>query len=83
MAQTTSSQPAEPTCRVISALTMKMPDPTMMPATIMIESNSPSALRNSCGAPCSLASDFEASSTVPGDWEVSEWVIVHRTCRRP
>ncbi len=43
MAQATSSQPALPTWREISALTMKMPEPTMMPATTITESNRPSA----------------------------------------
>ena len=39
----TSSQPAEPTCRAISAETMKMPEPMMMPATIMMESTTAGA----------------------------------------
>ncbi len=43
MTQATSSHPAEPTCREISAQTMKMPEPTMMPATTMTESKSPRA----------------------------------------
>src|SRR5215469_2989612 len=53
MIHATSNQPADPTCREISALTIKMPEPTMMPETIITESNSPSALRNSpvCAAP--------------------------------
>ena len=54
MAQATSNQPALPTCREISALTMKMPEPTMMPATTMTESKRPSARWNSVGGlvPC-------------------------------
>src|SRR5579871_3060618 len=47
MTHATSSQPAEPTCREISALTMNMPEPTIMPDTIITESKRPSALRNS------------------------------------
>jgi hypothetical protein len=37
--QTAISQPALPTFLVISALTMKIPDPIMEPATIMVPSN--------------------------------------------
>src|SRR5215469_14143183 len=53
MIHATSNQPADPTCREIYALTIKMPEPTMMPETIITESNNPSALRNSpvCAAP--------------------------------
>jgi len=36
-----SSQPAEPTSREMSAETMKMPEPIMLPATSMVASNSP------------------------------------------
>ncbi len=55
--QATSNQPADPTCREISALTIKMPEPTMMPATIIMESKRPSASRNSEGdSPASAAS---------------------------
>src|SRR2546426_11237853 len=38
--------PAEPTCRAMSAETMKMPDPIIDPATIIVESSSPSSRRN-------------------------------------
>src|SRR6266571_1332979 len=38
---TNSSQPGAPTCRVISAETMKMPEPIIDPATIMVESSRP------------------------------------------
>ena len=41
MSQTTSSQPADPVCRAMSAETMKMPEPIIAPATIMVESNRP------------------------------------------
>jgi hypothetical protein len=40
------SQPAEPTWREMSAGTMKMPDPIIDPATIMVESRSPSSRTN-------------------------------------
>ena len=39
--QTTTSQPALPTLRVISALTIKIPEPIMPPATIIVASNRP------------------------------------------
>src|SRR5580698_5984431 len=42
ISQTKSNQPALPTFRVISALTMKIPDPIMDPATIMVPSSKPS-----------------------------------------
>src|SRR5882724_1467119 len=38
-AQTIRSQKGEPTCRAISAETMKMPEPIIDPATIMVASN--------------------------------------------
>jgi hypothetical protein len=41
ISQTAMSQPALPTLRVISALTMNMPDPIIEPATIMVASQSP------------------------------------------
>ncbi len=44
MTQEASSQPALPSCRDISAETMKIPDPIMDPATIIVESNSPRRL---------------------------------------
>ncbi len=40
--QTTMSQPAAPTSREISAETMKMPEPIMVPATSMVASKRPS-----------------------------------------
>ena len=40
--QATSSHAGDPTSRLIAAETIKMPDPIMEPATIMVESNSPS-----------------------------------------
>src|SRR6185437_5303196 len=50
MIHATSSHPAEPTWRDISADTMKMPEPTMIPATIITESKRPRALWKSVGA---------------------------------
>jgi len=41
ISHTKISQPALPTFRVISALTIKIPDPIMEPATIMVPSSSP------------------------------------------
>src|SRR5437764_13549899 len=41
MIQTTNNHPGEPTCREISAETMKMPDPIIEPATSMVESSNP------------------------------------------
>ncbi len=38
---TKMSQPALPTLRVISALTIKMPEPIMDPATIIVPSSNP------------------------------------------
>src|SRR5262245_45941581 len=39
--QTASSQPEPPVSRAISAETMKMPEPIMIPATIIVLANSP------------------------------------------
>src|ERR1019366_10122613 len=41
MTQAASSPPVEPVCRAMSADTMKMPEPIIDPATIMVESNRP------------------------------------------
>ena len=38
----TSSQPGAPTCRLISAETIKIPEPIIEPATIIVESSKPS-----------------------------------------
>src|SRR5215213_4314123 len=43
----TSSQPALPTVRAMSAETMKMPDPIIEPTTTMVESYKPSPRLNS------------------------------------
>ena len=37
--QTATNHPADPTFLVISALTIKIPDPIILPATIMVASN--------------------------------------------
>ena len=42
--QTRSSQPLEPTSRAMSAETMKMPEPIMVPATSMVASKRPRRL---------------------------------------
>ncbi len=47
MPQATSSQPGLPIWRDISAETMKMPEPTMMPTTTITESNKPRPRLNS------------------------------------
>ena len=39
--QTTSSQPGAPTCRAMIEETMKMPEPIIEPATIIVESSRP------------------------------------------
>src|ERR1700733_2370951 len=44
-----SRPPAEPVCRVISAATMKTPEPIIDPTTNMVPSNNPSARTNSWG----------------------------------
>src|SRR4028118_118565 len=41
MIQTTSSQPGEPTCRAMIEETIKMPEPIIDPATIIVESSKP------------------------------------------
>src|SRR5215469_16231576 len=64
MIHATRSQPADPTCREISALTIKMPEPTMMPETIMIESKSPSALRNSPVCSCPAFDSIKCTSAL-------------------
>jgi len=46
-AQATSSQPALPTCRAMSAETMKIPDPIIDPTTTIVESNRPRPRLNS------------------------------------
>jgi len=46
MTQVRMRPPADPTWRAMSAETMKMPDPIIDPATIIVESTRPSSLRN-------------------------------------
>src|SRR5215467_10433601 len=50
MTQASIIQPAAPVSRAISAATMNMPDPIIEPATIMVESKSPSPRFNACFA---------------------------------
>src|SRR6266481_4590548 len=53
--QVSSSPPAEPVCRDISAATMKMPDPIIEPTTIIVPSNNPIA-RTKPGSDLALVS---------------------------
>src|SRR5207302_8368183 len=46
MTQTTNNHPGEPTCREISAETMKIPEPIIDPATSIVESSKPSPRTN-------------------------------------
>src|SRR6476619_2150047 len=65
IAHTTSSHPADPTNRPISAETMKTPDPIIDPATSMVESSKPSCLTNPSDVVCSSFTslwDFESSA---------------------
>src|SRR5262245_9379605 len=61
MTHVISSQPDAPTCRTMSADTMKMPEPIIDPATIIVESHSPSSRRKpvdvsaAAGGCCSVA----------------------------
>src|SRR6185503_7248085 len=56
----TNNQPGEPTCRDISAETMKMPEPIIDPATIVVESRRPSPRTN----PVLLSSATTAASAI-------------------
>jgi hypothetical protein len=60
--QATSSHPGEPSVRLISAETMKMPEPTIEPATSIVASVNVSALTNS---------DFSSL-----DWDIGPCVQV-------
>src|SRR5215475_9231406 len=62
-AHKSSSQPDEPTSRTMSAETMKIPEPTMLPATSMVQSNSPSRRWKPC--PLAGASADEFMSRAP------------------
>src|ERR1041385_5437750 len=53
--QTTSNQPGDPTRCAISPETIKMPDPIMDPATIIVESSKPSPRINPCVFVCATA----------------------------
>ncbi len=53
--QTTRIQPEEPTSRAMSAGTMKMPEPIIEPATIMVASSNPKSRTNPFSA-CVFAS---------------------------
>ena len=45
--QRTSIQPGEPISLIIAAVTMKIPEPIIDPATILVASNNPNVLFNS------------------------------------
>ena len=60
MVHATRSQPGDPTCRAISADTMKIPDPIIDPATIVVESRSPSPRTK----PVVLSSTATAASAI-------------------
>jgi hypothetical protein len=55
MIHTTNSHPGEPTWRAMSAETMKMPEPIIDPATIIVESSSPSPRMNPSLVCCSIS----------------------------
>src|SRR4051812_28095636 len=56
MSQTASSQPAELTCRAMSAETMNIPEPIIEPATIMVESSKPRPRTNRASPGAELVS---------------------------
>src|SRR5579862_7751564 len=67
-----SSHPTLPTCRAMSAETMKMPVPIMEPATIMVESNSPRL----CCKPVLEAPAGEMAETGSAHISPREWFMV-------
>src|SRR5438876_3645419 len=70
MTQVRMSPPAEPTWRAMSADTMKMPEPIIDPATIIVESSSPSPRMN----------PVDLSSTPTAGWaiDLASRVVVAR-----
>src|SRR5262245_41484543 len=74
----TSSQPGEPTCRDISLETIKMPEPIIEPATIIVESSSPSPRTK----PACLSSTPTATSDICSSGNVrakTAKLIAHKT----
>src|SRR6202171_1657264 len=61
--QTTISNPGLFTCRAMSADTMKMPDPIIEPATIMVASSGPRLLTN----PWPAVGDETFARSLPSD----------------
>src|ERR1700675_3127518 len=61
--QTTINNPGLPTCRAMSADTMKMPDPIIEPATIMVASSGPRLLTN----PWPAVGDETFARSLPSD----------------
>src|SRR5579863_8396419 len=59
--QATSSQPGLPTRRLMSADTMKMPEPIIAPTTTIVASKRPSPRRNSVGSSGPTAVPFAGS----------------------
>src|SRR4249920_1168739 len=59
MSHTSMSQPALPTFLTISALTIKIPDPIMDPATTMVASNNPKLGLNEVCSDMLLIKQFE------------------------
>src|SRR5215831_17535979 len=53
--QTTSNHPGDPTCFEMPPETIKMPDPIMDPATIIVESSKPSPRMNPVLFVCAIA----------------------------
>lgn len=79
MIQTTNNHPDEPTCREISAETIKMPDPIIEPATSIVESSKPSPLTNlssAVGGGIMKARQFEYS-------DFAELIIIHTNRATP
>ncbi len=64
MIQTAISHPAEPTFLVISALTIKIPEPIIDPATIIVESNRPNDCLKEVG--CSAMDSWFGARENPG-----------------
>src|SRR5882757_2786102 len=71
-AHATSSQPGLPMLRAISAETMKIPEPIMTPATIMVESNNPNPRENSWLSGIGSESVFKKGNSL---FLVAGWIL--------
>jgi hypothetical protein len=72
------SQPAEPTCLAISALTINIPEPIIDPTTSMVPSSNPSSLLKSSGLLSSILVSF-------GFWlakDILFWEILEKQRKR-